>query len=191
MCKIKTHNTCDVRNLVNKPVSILSRFCPDPVSILSRFCLDSISILPRFGLDSVSILSRFCLDSVSIFLLYAQSPQNEMIVAKLFHLISVLSYKKDDSATVTHRALRWDFDLHNSPTARNWQNCEEIWRNWSGHKYWKACTSSFRSFLRKYHFCKWKCWRPKFIDSLSSSGIKNVLWHIMEYFAFRSTHTSI
>ena len=64
------------------------------------------------------------------------------------------------------------------------ENCEEIWRDWSSFKYWKACALSC-SFRWKYLPCKWKsCRRPECVYSSSLSGIRTVLRHIMAYFSF-------
>ena len=49
-----------------------------------------------------------------------------------------------------------------------WKNCEEMWIDWNGYKYWKACASSVFSFRWKYRYCKWKfCRGPECFNSSS------------------------
>ena len=101
---------------------------------------------------------------------------------QFFFFISVesLTLIKLDRLIITQRKkiIKTYYKNGDSAIETYWRNCEEILRDWSDYKYWKACALSFRSFRWKYRYCMWKCCRRhECLDCSSSSGIMTLLRH--------------
>ena len=96
-------------------------------------------------------------------------------------------YKNGDSATATHRALRGAHGLCNRPTT---QAIDKIVK-----KFETGEVTNIERPVHHHFACSTEniaiADRPECVDSSSSSGIRTVLRHIMAYFAFRSSPTSI
>ena len=113
---------------------------------------------------------------------------NRLTITQRIKLIKTY-YKNGVSATATYRALRRDYGL-NCPTTLAIRNIVKKFEETG------LVTNIERPvhyrFARSADCCKWKCC-PSYecVDTSSFSWIRTVLRHIMAYFVFRSTPTSI